>query len=126
MAMRLPVLALEDLMTTKLLALREQEPDYAPVLKIARTLREQSTGTTCVSGQPSRRSRGRSSRWSRGCRIVEPRPSDQLRSRTATTPSTSRPRGRRACAGRAARSPAARRGASVHGRALVLDLDLDG
>jgi predicted nucleotidyltransferase len=41
MAMRLPVLALEDLMVTKLLALREQEPDYAAVLKIARTLREQ-------------------------------------------------------------------------------------
>jgi predicted nucleotidyltransferase len=41
MAMRLPVLSLEDLMVTKLLALREQEPDYAAVLKIARTLREQ-------------------------------------------------------------------------------------
>jgi predicted nucleotidyltransferase len=41
MAMRLPVLALEDLMVTKLLALREQEPDYAQVLKVARALREQ-------------------------------------------------------------------------------------
>src|SRR5215218_460471 len=29
MAMRLPVLSLEDLMATKLLALREQEPDYS-------------------------------------------------------------------------------------------------
>lgn len=41
MAMRLPILALEDLMTAKLLALREQEPDFAQVLKVARTLREQ-------------------------------------------------------------------------------------
>lgn len=41
MAMRLPILSLEDLMTTKLLALKEQEPDFAHVLKIARTLREQ-------------------------------------------------------------------------------------
>jgi predicted nucleotidyltransferase len=41
MAMRLPVLALEDLMVTKLVALREQEPDYAQVLKVARALREQ-------------------------------------------------------------------------------------
>jgi predicted nucleotidyltransferase len=41
MAMRLPVLALEDLMVTKLLALKEQEPDYAQVLKVARALREQ-------------------------------------------------------------------------------------
>ena len=41
MAMRLPILALEDLMTTKLLALKEQELDYAQLLKFARTLREQ-------------------------------------------------------------------------------------
>lgn len=41
MAMRLPVIALEDLMVTKLLALKEQEPDYAQVLKVARALREQ-------------------------------------------------------------------------------------
>jgi predicted nucleotidyltransferase len=41
MAMRLPVLALEDVVTTKLLAMKEQEPDYGSVLKIARTLREQ-------------------------------------------------------------------------------------
>ena len=41
MAMRLPILALEDLMVTKLLALKEQEPDYASVLSIARALREQ-------------------------------------------------------------------------------------
>jgi hypothetical protein len=41
MAMRLPILALEDLMVTKLLALREQEPDYSSVLQIARALREQ-------------------------------------------------------------------------------------
>lgn len=41
MAMRLPVISLEDLMVTKLLALKEQEPDYADVLKVARALREQ-------------------------------------------------------------------------------------
>jgi hypothetical protein len=41
MAMRLPILSLEDVLTTKLLALKEQEPDYGQVLRIARTLREQ-------------------------------------------------------------------------------------
>lgn len=41
MAMRLPVIALEDLMVTKLLALKEQEPDYAQLLQVARALREQ-------------------------------------------------------------------------------------
>ncbi len=40
-AMRLPVASLEDVLATKLLALTEQEPDYAAVLEIARTLREQ-------------------------------------------------------------------------------------
>jgi hypothetical protein len=41
MAMRLPILSLEDLMVTKLLSLREQEPDYSSALQIARSLREQ-------------------------------------------------------------------------------------
>ena len=41
MAMRLPVSSMEDVLTTKLLALTEQEPDYGPVLEVARTLREQ-------------------------------------------------------------------------------------
>lgn len=41
MAMRLPVISLEEVLATKLLALTEQEPDYGPVLEIARTLREQ-------------------------------------------------------------------------------------
>jgi hypothetical protein len=40
-AMRLTVAALEDVLVTKLLAMTEQEPDYRPVLEIARTLREQ-------------------------------------------------------------------------------------
>ncbi len=40
-AMRIPVASLEDVLTTKLLALTEQQPDYGPVLEIARTLREQ-------------------------------------------------------------------------------------
>jgi hypothetical protein len=41
MAMRLPVSSMEDVLTQKLLALTEQEPNYADVLEIARTLREQ-------------------------------------------------------------------------------------
>jgi hypothetical protein len=41
MAMRLPVMSLEDVLVTKLLALTEQEPDFSAVLEIARTLREQ-------------------------------------------------------------------------------------
>ena len=40
-AMRMLVASLEDVLVTKLLALNEQEPDYGPVLEIARTLREQ-------------------------------------------------------------------------------------
>jgi predicted nucleotidyltransferase len=40
-AMRLRVLPLEDVVVQKLLALTEQEPDYASVLEIARSLREQ-------------------------------------------------------------------------------------
>src|SRR4051794_10393723 len=40
-ATRLEVSALEDVLTQKLLALSEQQPDYASVLEIARALREQ-------------------------------------------------------------------------------------
>jgi hypothetical protein len=40
-ALRIPVATLEDVMSQKLLALTEQEPDYAGVLEIARALREQ-------------------------------------------------------------------------------------
>ncbi len=40
-AMRMRVASLEDVLATKLHALNEQEPDYGPVLEIARTLREQ-------------------------------------------------------------------------------------
>ena len=35
------VASLEDVLTTKLLALNEQEPDSAAVLELARSLREQ-------------------------------------------------------------------------------------
>jgi hypothetical protein len=38
---RMPVASLEDVMTTKLLALTEQEPDVSSVLELARSLREQ-------------------------------------------------------------------------------------
>ena len=40
-ALRVHVFTLEDVMSTKLLALNEQEPDYAQVLSYARALREQ-------------------------------------------------------------------------------------
>jgi hypothetical protein len=40
-AMTMRVMALEDVMVTKLLSLREHEVDYEPVLEIARALREQ-------------------------------------------------------------------------------------
>jgi hypothetical protein len=41
MAMPLRVASLEDVMVTKLLSVNEQEPDYASVLELARSLREQ-------------------------------------------------------------------------------------
>jgi predicted nucleotidyltransferase len=41
MAVRMKVATLEDVMTSKLLALKEQEPDFSGVLEIARMLREQ-------------------------------------------------------------------------------------
>jgi predicted nucleotidyltransferase len=40
-AMKMKVAALEDVLVQKLLALREQEPDYSSVLELARSLREQ-------------------------------------------------------------------------------------
>jgi hypothetical protein len=40
-AMTIPVMALEDVMTTKLMALNERSLDYEHVLQIARSLREQ-------------------------------------------------------------------------------------
>src|SRR5688500_13123853 len=40
-AQTMPVASLEDVMTTKLMALNEQEPDLASVLELARSLREQ-------------------------------------------------------------------------------------
>jgi len=40
-ALRIPVSPLEDVMTQKLLAMTEQEPEYGAVLEIARALREQ-------------------------------------------------------------------------------------
>jgi len=40
-AMKMKVAALEDVITQKLLALSEQQPDYSSVLELARALREQ-------------------------------------------------------------------------------------
>ena len=41
MAMRMKVARLEDVMSQKLLALKEQEPDFSQVIELARSLREQ-------------------------------------------------------------------------------------
>jgi predicted nucleotidyltransferase len=41
MALRIPVFSLEEVMTSKLLAINEQEPDFGSVLELARALREQ-------------------------------------------------------------------------------------
>ena len=41
MAVKMQVASLEDVLTTKLLALNEQEPDFGSVLAISRMLREQ-------------------------------------------------------------------------------------
>ncbi len=40
-AQRLPVASLGDVLTTKLMALNEQDPDLSSVLELARSLREQ-------------------------------------------------------------------------------------
>jgi hypothetical protein len=40
-ATKLPVASLEDVLVTKLISLNEQDLDYAPVLEIARAVREQ-------------------------------------------------------------------------------------
>jgi predicted nucleotidyltransferase len=40
-AVRMPVMRAEDVLVTKLLAMREHEVDYDRVLEIARTVREQ-------------------------------------------------------------------------------------
>ena len=40
-ALPLDVASIDDVLTTKLLAMSEQEPDFRPVLEIARSLREQ-------------------------------------------------------------------------------------
>jgi hypothetical protein len=41
LSITIPVMALEDVLTTKLFALHEHELNYTPVLRIARALREQ-------------------------------------------------------------------------------------
>ena len=41
MALRIKVASLEDVLTQKLLSLKEQEPDFRPVLEIGRAVREQ-------------------------------------------------------------------------------------
>jgi hypothetical protein len=41
MALRIPVFSLEEVLTSKLLAQTEQEPDFGAVLELARALREQ-------------------------------------------------------------------------------------
>ena len=54
-AIAMPVLAVDDLMTTKLLALTEHNLDYAPLLEYARSLREQINWTALrerIDGSP--------------------------------------------------------------------------
>ena len=41
MALRIKVASLEDVLTQKLLSLKEQQPDFGPVLEIGRAVREQ-------------------------------------------------------------------------------------
>ena len=64
-AVVMPVLSVDDLLITKLLALTEHNLDYAPVLEYARTCASRSTGVRCNDEPPVHRSRARSSRWSR-------------------------------------------------------------
>lgn len=74
-ALRIPVFTLEDVMTTKLLAITEQEPNFGQVLDYARALREQIQWEDV-------RSRTEASPFARafftlveGLGVVEPRPS---------------------------------------------------
>src|SRR5919204_4081609 len=60
-AMRMKVAPLEDVLTEKLLALSEQNPDYGSVLELARSLREQVDWRSCASEPQARPSRRRSS-----------------------------------------------------------------
>jgi hypothetical protein len=46
MALRIRVFSVEEVLTSKLLALTEQEPDFASVLELARALREQIDWST--------------------------------------------------------------------------------
>ena len=64
-AQRLPVASLGDVLTTKLLALNEQDPDLSSVLELARSLREQIDWDFVRARTGRRRSRARSSRSSR-------------------------------------------------------------
>jgi hypothetical protein len=101
-AQRLPVASLADVLTTKLLALSEQEPDLSSVLELARSLREQIDWTFV-------RGRTESSPFARAfftlveeLGVVEPPRS--RRRRASRPPTTSRPRPG-SCGRRAARHP---------------------
>ena len=73
-AQRLPVASLGDVLTTKLLALNERDPDLGSVLELARSLREQIDWDFVPRRRPARRSRARSSRSSRSSASSSPRP----------------------------------------------------
>lgn len=63
MAQPLLVASLDDVLTTKLLALTEQDLDFGPVLELARALREQIDWPLSARGRTAPRSRPPSSRW---------------------------------------------------------------
>ena len=107
MAMRLPVSSMEDVLTTKLLALTEQEPNYASVLEVARTLREQIVWDEVRERTSELTVREGVLHADRGARDP-PRARAAPRSRTGARRSTSRRRARRSCAARRSR----RRGGS--------------
>ena len=75
----LPVASLDDVMTTKLLSLTEQEPNFASVLELTRSLREQIDWAAVRKRTESSPSRARSSLWSRSSGS-----STALRSRTSS------------------------------------------
>ena len=109
-AQRMPVASLADVLTTKLLALTEQEPGPLAVLELARSLREQIDWELVRDADGrTRRSRARSSPSSRSSASSK-RPRSRRRT-SARPPTRSAPR-RGSCARRAARRP----GGSAAGR----------
>ena len=62
-AMSMPVMALEDVLTTKLTAMNERSLDYEHVYRSPARCASRSTGTRYVTAPRTRRMQPRSSRW---------------------------------------------------------------